>query len=322
VSPRPLAARRQLPESAADANDFADALLAGLRSDPKQVPCKYFYDADGSHLFEEICALPEYYPSRTELGLLRRHAAEIARLIGPDVGVIEFGAGSSDKIRVLLDALRPRAYLPVDISGPYLRSIAAQLRSDYPELAVHPIVADFTQPLSWQPFTRGKRAGFFPGSTIGNFEPEEARAFLARTAKLLKGSGLLIGVDLVKDPVTLHAAYNDRAGVTAEFTLNMLERFNRELGADFDLAAFRHRARYNPMAGRIETHLVSLREQEVRIDGQRFPFAVDEPTLVEYSCKYSVPEFVRLAVRAGWRSARIWTDAERRFSIHFLTDAG
>ena len=321
MSPRPLAARRQLPESAADANDFADALLAGLRSDPKQVPCKYFYDADGSHLFEEICALPEYYPSRTELGLLRRHAAEIARLIGPDVGVIEFGAGSSDKIRVLLDALRPRAYLPVDISGPYLRSIAAQLRSDYPELAVHPIVADFTQPLSWQPFTRGKRAGFFPGSTIGNFEPEEARAFLARTAKLLKGSGLLIGVDLVKDPVTLHAAYNDRAGVTAAFNKNILARANREAGANFDLERFAHYALYNPLQRRIEMYVVSTAAQRVTICGREVNFGEGEAIHTEYSYKYTVGDFRRLAASAGYAPKKVWCDEARLFSIHWLESA-
>ena len=321
MRPRPLAARNQIDELASDPNDFADALLAGLRSTPKQVPCKYFYDAEGSRLFEQICALPEYYPSRTELELLRRHAREIAEVIGPDAEIIEFGAGSSDKIRVLLDALRPRAYLPVDISGAYLRNIAGQLRSDYPTLAVHPIVADFTRPLSWQPFTRGKRVGFFPGSTIGNFEPEEARAFLAGTAKLLKGSGLLIGVDLVKDPATLHAAYNDLAGVTAAFNKNILARANREARANFDLERFAHYALYNPLRRRIEMYLVSMTAQRLTVCGREIDFGEGEAVHTEYSYKYTVDDFRRLAASAGFVSKKVWCDEDRLFSVHWLEAA-
>ena len=318
MSPHPLTARRTPAEFASDTNEFTDALLAGLRSDPKRVPCKYFYDAEGSRLFERICALAEYYPSRTEIGLLRRHAGEMAKLTSLGAEIIEFGAGSSEKIRVLLDALRPRAYFPVDISGGYLRNIAAQLRADYPGLAIHPIIADFTQPLSWQTFTRGRRVGFFPGSTIGNFDPEEARAFLARTAKLLKGSGLLIGVDLVKNPVVLHAAYNDRAGVTAAFNKNILARANREAGANFDLARFAHYALYNPLHRRIEMYLVSMAAQRVTICGREIEFGEGEPIHTEYSYKYTVDDFRRLAASAGYTAKKVWCDEDQLFSIHWL----
>jgi dimethylhistidine N-methyltransferase len=319
---RPLSAREHAVEPVtAGPNDFADALLNGLRSDPKRVPCKYFYDAEGSRLFEKICGLAEYYPSRTEVGLLRRHSGEIAQLIGPDAEIIEFGAGSSDKIRVLLDALHPRAYLPVDISGTYLRTIARQLGTDYPDLAVQPIVADFTQPLSWQPFTRGKRVGFFPGSTIGNFEPDGARTFLARTAKLLKGSGLLIGVDLVKDPATLHAAYNDGAGITAGFNKNILARANRETGSNFDLARFAHYALYNPLYRRIEMYLVSTTAQRVIVCGCQIDFDEGEAIHTEFSYKYTLDGFRRLAASAGYFQKKVWCDDERLFSVHWLEAA-
>ena len=305
---------------------MAFEVCAGLRHVPKRLPSKYFYDARGSELFERICEQPEYYLTRVELALMQERLHDIAGAVGSGVQLIELGSGSGLKTRLLLSAL-PNcvSYVPIDISESALADSVRVLEHEFPRIAVQPVCADFTLPLARprpHPAAR-RRVLYFPGSTIGNFDTRGAVGLLRRMHALVgPGGAALIGVDLKKETATLEAAYNDRAGVTAEFTLNMLERFNRELGADFDLAAFRHRARYNPMAGRIETHLVSLREQEVRIDGQRFPFAVDEPTLVEYSCKYSVPEFVRLAVRAGWRSARIWTDAERRFSIHFLTDAG
>ena len=318
MNPRPMIARKHREDSAAETGDFLDALLMGLRSNPKQLPCKFFYDAEGSRLFDMICELPEYYPTRTEIGLLRRHSFEIAQLIGSDAEIIEFGAGSSDKVRVLLEALRPRAYLPVDISGAYLRSIAEKLRRDYPALAVHPIVADFTQPLSWQPFTRGKRVGFFPGSTIGNFEPDEARAFLAGTAKLLKGSGLLIGVDLVKDPAMLHAAYNDRAGVTAAFNKNILARANREAGANFDLAKFAHYAFYTPLRRRIEMNLVSTGTQRVMVCGREIGIGEGEAIHTEYSYKYTVEDFHRLAASAGFVPKKVWCDEDRLFSVHWL----
>jgi dimethylhistidine N-methyltransferase len=322
MNPRPLTARKFSAEDTAETSDFGDALLGGLRSNPKHVPCKYFYDAEGSHLFEKICALPEYYPTRTEMGLLRRHAVEIAHLLGPEAEIIEFGAGSSDKVRPLLDAMeRPRAYLPVDISGAYLQAIAARLRADYPALGIHPIVADFTQPISWEPLTRGRRIGFFPGSTIGNFEPQEAREFLAGAAKLLKGGGLLIGVDLVKDPSLLHAAYNDSAGVTAAFNKNILARANREAGADFDLTRFAHYALYHPQQQRIEMYLVSMAAQRATVCGRTIDFSEGESIRTEYSYKYTVEHFHRLAVSAGFTPQKVWCDEDRLFSMHWLTAA-
>src|SRR5690349_5447245 len=221
-----VAPRRQIPAGI----DFPDALLEGLSSEPKRVACKYFYDEAGADLFQRICALPEYYLTRTELGLLRRHGADFARLIGPDTEIVEFGAGSADKIGILLAALdQPRAYIPVEISGESLTGLVARIRADHPSLDVRPLLADFTAPLPPTLFAPGaRRIGFFPGSTIGNFTRSEARDFLSSAARLLKGGGLLIGVDLVKDPAVLHAAYNDSAGITAAFNRNLLVRANRE----------------------------------------------------------------------------------------------
>ena len=316
--PAQTAAARPV-EPSGDVEDYADALLAGLRSHPKQIPCKYFYDAQGSHLFEKICATPEYYPTRTELSLLHRHAADIAELIGPDAEIMEFGAGAGEKIRPLLDALdRPRAYLPIDISGSYLRSIAARLRSEYPALAIEPIVADFTRGLSMPPSSAARRIGFFPGSTIGNFEPEEARQFLMQSASLLKGGGLLIGVDLVKDPNVLHAAYNDSAGVTAAFNKNLLVRANREAGANFDVDRFAHYAFYNPLLRRIEVYLVSSIAQRVTVCGRQIAFAEGEAIHTEWSYKYTVEDFRALAASAGFVPHAVWCDPGRLFSLHWL----
>ena len=316
--PAQTAAARTI-ECSNDVEDYADALLAGLRGRPKHIPCKYFYDAEGSHLFEEICATPEYYPTRTELALLHRHAADIAELIGPDAEILEFGAGAGEKIRPLLDALdRPRAYLPIDISGSYLRSIAARLRSEYKTLAIEPIVADFTRGLSMPPSSAARRIGFFPGSTIGNFAPEEARQFLVRSAELLEGGGLLIGVDLVKDPNVLHAAYNDRAGVTAAFNKNLLVRANREAGANFDSERFAHYAFYNPLLRRIEVYLVSSIAQRVTVCGRQIAFAEGEAIHTEWSYKYTVEDFRALAASAGFVPRAVWCDANRLFSVHWL----
>ena len=232
-----------------DADDFARALLAGLNAGRKQIPCKYFYDAEGSALFEKICALPEYYLARTELALLARHADEFAALVGADAELVEFGAGSGRKVQLLLDAVvRPRAYLPIDISIDCLLASAARIDADYPDLIVKPVIADFSRPLALPPVTRGarRRIGFFPGSTIGNFTPEATLRFLRNAARLLRGGGLLVGVDLVKDPAVLHAAYNDAVGLTAAFNKNLMARANRELGAGFDLTRFHHHACYNP----------------------------------------------------------------------------
>jgi dimethylhistidine N-methyltransferase len=303
----------------ADAGDFADALLIGLRSTPKRIACKYFYDAEGSHLFEKICALPEYYPTRTELALLNAHASEMARFVGAGAEIMEFGAGAGEKIRPLLDALvRPHAYVPIDISGSYLRNIAARLGADYPALTIQPVAADFTGDVGWPASPGVRRVGFFPGSTIGNFETHEARAFLARTAKLLQGGGLLIGVDLVKDPAVLHAAYNDRAGVTAAFNKNLLVRANREAGANFELARFTHYAFYNPLARRIEMYLVSTAAQRVSVCGRSFAFAEGEAVHTEYSYKYTVENFRALASSAGFVPRAVWCDENRLFSIHWL----
>jgi dimethylhistidine N-methyltransferase len=306
------------PRETPQEEDFAGALIAGLRAAPKTIPCKYFYDAEGSLLFEKICAVPEYYPTRTELGLLHTYAGEMAHFIGPNAEIVEFGAGAGEKIRPLLDAMEhPRAYLPMDISGPYLTDIAAQLSADYPALAIQPIVGDFTRDFSLPP-SQGRTIGFFPGSTIGNFAPGEARAFLAHVARLLKGGGLLIGVDLVKDPQILHAAYNDSAGITAAFNKNLLARANREAGANFDLTQFSHYALYNPQQRRIEMYLVSAADQRVTVCGRPISFSQGEAIHTEYSYKYTVDGFRALAASAGFVPRQVWCDADQLFSIHWL----
>jgi dimethylhistidine N-methyltransferase len=305
-------------DAAREEEDFTDALLAGLRDTPKSIPCKYFYDAEGSLLFEQICALPEYYPTRTELALLRSHADEMADLAGPQAEIVEFGAGAGEKIKPLLDALEhPRAYLPVDISGPYLTGIASRLQTEYGALAIHPVIADFTRDFSLPP-AQGRRIGFFPGSTIGNFAPAQARAFLAKAARMLKGGGLLIGVDLVKDPGILHAAYNDKAGVTAAFNKNLLMRANREAAANFDPARFAHYALYNPLQQRIEMYLLSTAAQCVAVCGRTIAFSEGEAIHTEYSYKYTVDGFRALAASAGFIPRKLWCDSDRLFSIHWL----
>lgn len=323
---RPQVVRSPAPDSA-----FARDMHKGLSVWPKTVPAKYFYDRRGSELFEQICRLPEYYPTRTEMRMLRDNAAEIAGLLGADAELVEFGAGALDKVRLLLDAMTsPRAYLPIDISGDHLGQAAAALARDYPQLAVRPVVGDFMQPLTLplRDAAAQGRVGFFPGSTIGNFTPDEALQFLRNAAAMLRlarGEGaadratsLLVGVDLVKDPALLHAAYNDSAGVTAAFNLNLLRRANTELGADFDLDAFRHYAFYQPHLHRIEMHLVSARAQIVQIGGQRYSFAAGESIHTENSYKYTVERFRQLAEKAGFRPAAVWTDADSLFSLHWL----
>jgi dimethylhistidine N-methyltransferase len=300
-------------------SEFAAALLEGLRASPKRVPCKYFYDEEGSALFDLICELPEYYPTRTETRLLREHAAEIARLMGADVELVEYGAGSLQKAGLLLSALeRPRAYLPIDISGDYLCAMAAKFVNSHPGLKVRPVVADFTKAFHLEPAGASRRVGFFPGSTIGNLDRREALAFLRRAASLLKGGGLLIGVDLVKDPSILHAAYNDSAGVTDAFNKNILARANRELDAGFDLDNFAHYAFYNPALQRIEMHLMSLRGQRVRVDETVVAFAEGETIHTENSHKYTVDGFRALASEAGFTPRSTWCDADRLFSLHWL----
>ena len=305
---------------APQAESFAQCLKTGLARSPKDIPCKYFYDARGSALFDAICELPEYYQTRTEVALLNRHAGEIAALIGADAEIVEFGAGSLRKVRILLDALRaPAGYSPLDISGEYLGQVARRLAGEYPRLRLRPVVGDFTLPMDIPALPGNpRRAGFFPGGTIGNFKPDAATALLRRMRAVLSGGGLLVGVDLVKDPRILHAAYNDAAGVTADFNKNLLARANRELGADFDLDGFAHYAPYNATLHRIEMYLVSLKRQSVTVAGQSFDFAAGEPVHTEDSHKYTIESFREMAARAGFAPRAVWTDPDRLFAVHWL----
>jgi len=298
-------------------SDFAREMSRGLSLRNKAISPKFFYDAAGSALFEQICELPEYYPTRTEIAMLQKHAAEIASYLGRDADIVEFGAGSSVKIRCLLDALQaPRRFIPVDISGEHLLNAAAGLRADYPWLAIEPVVADFSQDFDLPMANHGRRVGFFPGSSIGNLLPAEALHFLQNAARLLRGGGLLIGIDLVKDPAILHAAYNDAAGVTAAFNRNLLVRANRELGANFNVEAFQHYAFFNPTLQRIEMHLLSSTAQEVRIGNERFVFAQGESIHTENSYKYTVASFRNLALEAGFQPQAVWQ--QHGFSLHWL----
>ncbi|HME68716.1 MAG TPA: L-histidine N(alpha)-methyltransferase [Myxococcota bacterium] len=302
---------------------FRDEVLRGLACPRKELPCKYFYDAAGSALFDEICDLPEYYLTRAELGILRAHAAEMAALLGPRCLVIEYGSGSGVKTRLLLDRLvDAAAYLPIDISPGPLRAAAHALVAAYPTLEVLPVCADYTAeyPLPRPRAKPARRAVFFPGSTIGNFTPGEAESFLKHVGQVCgRGGALLVGVDLAKSSKTLECAYDDSQGVTARFNLNLLARINRELGADFDLGAFRHRAVYARSLGRVEMHLVSERAQEVRVAGSRFAFYAGEAILTECSYKWDLADFEQLARGAGWRVARVWRDPQRKFSVQYLT---
>jgi dimethylhistidine N-methyltransferase len=311
------------PGPAADGADaFLREVLAGLARPHKQLPCKYFYDERGSRLFDEICDLEEYYLTRCELAILRRHAGEMAVRLGPGCALIEYGSGSSLKTRLLLDRLgRPAAYVPVDISGEHLLRSARRLARAYPGLEVAPVCADFTRPFPLPPLRQEprRRVVYFSGSTIGNFGPSEAADLLAGIARLCgPGGGLLIGVDLKKDRATLEAAYDDRRGVTAAFNLNLLARINRELGADFELSRFRHHAFYNEGPGRVEMHLVSLGAQTVRVGGAAFDLADGETICTEYSYKYGSDEFRDLAAHAGLSLGRVWTDENGLFSVQYL----
>ena len=301
---------------------FLDDVTEGLSRPLKALAPKYFYDERGARLFEEICETPEYYPTRAETALMTSHAREMARRLGPRTAVIEFGSGSGSKTRILIDALRPVAYVPIDISREQLHDTAAAFASAYPRLAVHAVCADYSRPLALPRLdTLGahRRVVYFPGSTIGNLSVPEAVAFLVH-ARVLAGPGgaMLVGVDLKKDAARLNAAYNDARGVTAAFNLNLLRRINRELDADFDLGAFRHHAFYHGPRGRIEMHLVSLKGQTVRVGGRAFRFRGGESIHTENSCKYSVNEFRRIAIGAGFEPAAFWTDRERLFAVHCL----
>jgi dimethylhistidine N-methyltransferase len=302
---------------------FARDVVSGLTARPKRLPPKYFYDEAGARLFEEITALPEYYPTRCELAILRERAADIARFFPEGSALVEFGSGSSRKVRILLAAAPTiAAYVPVDISSEMLSQEAEALRRDHPQLAVLPVEADFTQPFVLPAAVASRaRTGFFPGSTIGNFEPHEACAFLRHAGRMLGGgAGLIIGVDLVKEASILHAAYNDAAGVTAKFNLNLLARINRELDGDFDLASFSHKAFYNSVRQRIEMHLVSKQRQKVKVAGRVIEFRAGETIHTENSYKYTLESFGALARGSGWTPAAVWTDAGANFSIHALVN--
>ena len=315
---RPLApaTRGVVPDCA-----FARDMMRALAVRPRTISPKYFYDAEGSRLFDRICELPEYYPTRTELAILRGHAAEIAALAGPRAEIVEFGAGSLHKVRLLLDAFEaPARYLPIDISAEHLAHSAIALRRDYPGLDVQPVAADYTQRmlLPAPPASAGQRIGFFPGSTLGNFTPEEALRFLTMAAQVLGGGALLLGADLVKDPAVLHAAYNDAQGVTAAFNLNLLARANRELDTRFALEQFAHYAFYNAPEQRIEMHLVSRARQRIAVCGEHFEIAEGESLHTENSYKFTIEGLRALAQRAGFRPGPVWTDPQRLFSVHWL----
>lgn len=299
-----------------------DEVLAGLGKPRKSLPPKLFYDSRGSELFELICRLPEYYPTRTEMQIMRDAASDMATRIGERSVLVEYGSGSGLKTRVLLEALQPVAYVPIDISAEQLTRAAAEVAESFPGTQVIAVCADYTQPLhlpALDGMEARRRAVYFSGSTIGNFTPQDAVSFLRRAHALVRAGGaMLVGVDLKKDPALLHAAYNDAQGVTAAFNLNVLQRLNRELGADFEVSAFEHNAFYNADAGRIEMHLVSTREQDVTIAGRRFHFDVRETIHTENSYKYAVDEFQALVRQGGFSAQHCWTDAEQRFSVHYL----
>ncbi len=302
---------------------FRADVLRGLGRSAKRLPSKYFYDDAGSRLFDQICELPEYYPTRTELAILAADAPAMAARLGPDCLVIEYGSGSGVKTRLLLEALRePAGYLPVDIARDYLEQSAGALGAEFPGLPVLPVCADFTRPFALPPKapTAARRAVYFPGSTIGNFGPAAARRLLTGMGRLAgPGGGVLIGVDLKKDPKILEAAYDDSAGVTAKFNRNLLVRINRELGGTFRPDYFVHHALYNPTHGRIEMHLVAVRRHTVRVAGARIAFGEGESILTECSYKYTVRGFQALAAAAGLRAQQVWTDANRWFSVQYLT---
>jgi dimethylhistidine N-methyltransferase len=304
-------------------DSFRDAVLDGLSRAPKRIPCRFLYDERGSDLFEAICETPEYYPTRAEIAILEERASEIARLIGPEATLIEFGSGAGRKVKLLLKALdRPRAYVGIEVSREILLRATDDLSLAAPHLRVVAICADFLAPLVLPAsVTRGggRRVAFFPGSSIGNFTPAEATRFLAQCRAMVgPGGGMLIGVDLKKDKARLDAAYNDAAGVTAAFTLNLLERMNRELDADFRADRFAHDAAYDAATGRVAIHIKSLAAQTARVAGRYFRFGAGEGIHTEDSWKYTISDFQMLARDAGYRPVAAWTDTDRLFSVHYL----
>jgi len=299
---------------------FASDVIDGLSQHPKRLSPKYFYDATGSELFEQITLLPEYYPTRTELTILRDRASEISAVVPQGAALVEFGAGATTKVRLLLNHCAFGAYVPVDISGDFLKAQADALRKDFPALDVYPVAADFTAPFALPDAVQAMpKLGFFPGSTLGNFEPHEACAFMRSARDILgEGAQMIIGVDLEKNERVLYDAYNDAAGVTARFNLNVLVRINRELGGNFDTAGFTHRAIYNRDRHRIEMHLISRKTQTVRVLGRSFSFRAGESIHTESSYKYSLERFTALARGSGWSPRHSWTDKAGMFSVHAL----
>jgi len=311
---------------------FAEEVINGLKKSPRCIPPKFFYDKRGSHIFDDICETAEYYVTRTEIELLKKYATEISELIGANCLLVEPGSGNSQKVRILLDELKPQTYLPMDISRDYLAMAAQELADEYPWLDVHAACVDYTAPIDLSFVKEAadinpdknmnnkiRKVAFFPGSSIGNFEKSHAGNFLENMANMLgSNGGLLIGVDLKKNPSTLHAAYNDMDGATAEFNLNLLTRINRELGANFNVEDFSHHAFYNEGKGRIEMHLVSNRPQSVFIDSEYFHFEKGETIHTENSYKYHIEEFQELASKAGFNARRVWTDENNLFSLHYF----
>lgn len=316
--PSPL----QLYDYEPEQDTFREEVLQGLRQPRKELPSKYFYDGVGSDLFDQICDLDEYYPTRTELGILRENIHEIVALLGPDCLLIEYGSGSSAKTRQLLAAMPDlAAYVPIDIAKEYLLHAVASLAVAYPGLEVLPVCADYTSDFALpQPSRQARRRiGFFPGSTIGNFDPEPAKAFLSQIARACnEGGGLLIGVDLKKDFNILHRAYNDSQGVTAQFNKHLLARINQDLDGTFQLQHFGHYAFYNPGESRIEMHLVSLKNQCAQVGEVEITFKLGESIWTESSYKYTLEEFAKLAATAGFTVERVWTDARQLFSVQYL----
>jgi dimethylhistidine N-methyltransferase len=299
---------------------FAIDVVEGLSAFPKRIPAKYFYDAAGSQLFQQITELPEYYPTRTEMQILTSRRHQLGALLPSGAALVEFGSGSTEKARIVLQAAAFAVYVPVDISGDFLAEEASRLKRDLPQLLVLPVAGDFVEPLVLPAEAHARlRVGFFPGSTIGNFEPFQACAFLRHLAGVLgAGATLIVGVDLVKDPETLFKAYNDSEGITARFNRNVLVRMNRELGANFDPCAFEHHAFYNRELSRIEMHLASRKRQKVRVAGRTIELRAGETIHTENSYKYTIDTFAALAQGAGWVSRAVFTDPRQYFSIHVL----
>src|SRR5437773_773294 len=308
--------------STSESSDFVADVVAGLSSNPRTLPCKYFYDERGATLFQKICELPEYYVTRTEIEILDRNRSEIASQLGPAIQLIGLGTGAGTKTRILIEALdKPAVYIPVDISEKQLRKSTAVFQKIFPNLEILPVCADYLQPvvLPSPRHDAARNVVYFPGSTIGNFEPNEALEFLRRIANVSgRGGGLLIGADLQKDQNVIEAAYNDSAGITAEFNLNLLAHINRKTGANFDLNQWQHRAIYNSEAGRIEMYLISQADQTVRIQDREFHFRAGERILTEHSYKHTPEGFIALARQAGFDFVTLWTDDARWFGVFYF----